>query len=131
MQSAAVNPTGFAAKTYIGGYVTIGQNCVLRGCTVDDKAIVGDGCVIQEGALVESEAILLAGSVLPTGERVPTGQAYGGNPATFVRKLTKEEIAEITASAEKLAEDAKKHADEFLPYGTDWQLREAHAQETK
>ena len=47
-QSSAINPTGFSARTYIGDYVTIGQGCILRACTVDDNSIVGDGCIIQE-----------------------------------------------------------------------------------
>merc|ERR1719502_2577172 len=83
--SAAINPTGFSARTYIGDWVTIGQGCVLRACTVDDYSVVGDGCIIQEGALVERQAMLEPGSVLPSGARVPTGEVYGGNPASFVR----------------------------------------------
>ena len=51
--SIATNPTGFAARTFVGNWVTVGQNCVLKGCTVDDYATIGDGSVIQEGAYVE------------------------------------------------------------------------------
>ena len=94
-QSAAINPTGFSARTYIGDYVTIGQGCVLRACTVEDHSVVGDGCIIQEGALVDRNAMLEAGSLLPSGARVPSGEVYGGSPASFVRKLSKEEITEF------------------------------------
>merc|ERR1712060_1045977 len=65
VQSSTVNPTGFSARTYIGDWVTIGQGCVLRGCTVDSGSVIGDGCIIQEGALVEEKAMLEPGSVLP------------------------------------------------------------------
>jgi len=85
---------------------------------------VGDGCIIQEGALVDRNAMLEPGSVLPSGARVPSGEVYGGNPATFVRKLSKEEIAEFEETAELTADLAAKHADEFLPHGTMWQLKE-------
>ena len=98
IQSAAINPTGFSARTYIGDYVTIGQGCILRACTVDDNSVVGDGCIIQEGALVDRNAMLEAGSVLPSGARVPSGEVYAGNPATFVRKLSKEELTEFQVS---------------------------------
>jgi len=122
--SAAVNPTGFAARTYIGDYVTIGRGCVLRACTVDNLSVVGDGCIIQDGAFVDSEAMLEAGSLLPPGARVPTHEVYGGNPAVFVRKLSKEEIADFKQEAVKTAALASTHADQFLPYGTLYQLKE-------
>ena len=124
VQSSSVNPTGFSARTYIGDWVGIGQNCVLRACTVDNFSKVGDGCVIQEGSLVEENAILEAGSVLPSGARVPSGEVYGGNPAAFVRKLSKEEIAEFEVSADAIVALAAKHADEFLDYSDAYQLRE-------
>jgi len=127
IQSAAINPTGFSARTYIGDYVTIGQGCILRACTVDDNSIVGDGCIIQEGALVDRNAMLEAGSLLPSGARVPSGEVYGGNPASFVRKLAKAELEEFQASAERTRSLAAQHADEFLPYGTQWQLKEEMA----
>ena len=56
--SCAANPTGFAARTFVGNWVTVGQNCVLKGCTVDDYATIGDGSVIQEGAYVEVSGAL-------------------------------------------------------------------------
>jgi len=124
IQSAAINPTGFSARTYIGDHVTIGQGCILRACTVDDGSVIGDGCIIQEGALVDRGAMLEAGSLLPSGARVPAGEVYGGSPAAFVRKLSKEELKEFEMTAEATAANAAKHADEFLPYGEMYQLKE-------
>jgi len=121
--SIATNPTGFAARTFVGNWVTVGQNCVLKGCTVDDYATIGDGSVIQEGAYVESYGQLEAGSVLPVGARVPKGEVYGGNPAAFVRKVLKNDMD--TGVAEKAADFnvdlAQRHDAEFLPYGTLYQ----------
>jgi len=124
VQSSTVNPTGFSARTYIGDWVTIGQGCVLRACTVENFSKVGDGCIIQEGALIETNAMLEAGSVLPSGARVPSGEVYAGNPATFVRKLSKEEIAEFEVGADAVVSLAAKHADEYLDYSDAYQLRE-------
>ena len=122
--SSAVNPTGFAARTAIGDWVTIGESCVLRGCSIDNYAVVGEGCIIQEGALIESNAILEPGSVLPSGARVPSGEVYAGNPAAFVRKLEKDEITAIETKADEMFQLSRKHADEFLSYSTNYQLRE-------
>ena len=127
IQSAAINPTGFSARTYVGDYVTIGQGCIMRACTVDDNSVVGDGCILQEGSLVEPNAMLEAGSLLPSGARVPSGEVYGGSPAAYIRKLSKEELAQFQVSAEATAALAAKHADEFLPYGTLYQLKEEMA----
>lgn len=124
VQSSAVNPTGFSARTFIGDWVTIGQGCILRACTVDNYSMVGDGCIIQEGALVEMKAKLEPGSVLPSGARVPSGELYGGNPAQFVRKLSKEEVDEMEKSADATVVLAAKHQDEFLDYSNAYQLRE-------
>jgi len=125
--STATNPTGFAARTFVGNWVTIGQNCVLKGCTVDDFANIGDGCVILEGAYVEQYGVLEAGSVLPAGARVPQGEIHGGNPASFVRKVPKHEMD--TSDQEKVAESfvalASRHNSEFLPYGTLYQHKQA------
>jgi carbonic anhydrase/acetyltransferase-like protein (isoleucine patch superfamily) len=115
VQSSPVNPTGFSARTHVGDWVTIGKGCVLRGCTVENYCLVGDGSILQEGSLMEVNSILEPGSVLPAGARVPEGQVYGGNPAQFVRKLEKEEIAQIESVGDDMAVLAAKHADEFLP----------------
>ncbi len=100
------------------------QGCILRACTVDDNSVVGDGCIIQEGALVDRNAMLEPGSMLPAGARVPEGEVYGGSPASFVRKLSKSEIDEFKLTATQTKLVAAKHADEFLPYGELYQLKE-------
>ena len=73
---------------------------------------------------------LEAGSLLPSGARVPSGEVYGGNPAVFIRKVQKAELTEIQMSAEATASLAAQHADEFLPYGEMYQLKEQLAAKT-
>ena len=72
----------------------------------------------------DRDAMLEPGSLLPSGARVPSGEVYGGSPAAFVRKLSKDELAEFKVTAEATSSLATKHADEFLPYGTLYQLKE-------
>ena len=102
----------------------VGISTSVLGIAVDDGSVVGDGCILQEGSLVDRNAMLEPGSVLPSGARVPSGEVYGGSPASFVRKLSKEELTEFQVSAEATAALAAKHADEFLPYGTLYQLKD-------
>jgi hypothetical protein len=49
---------------------------------------------------------------------------WGGNPIAFVRKLSKEETADIEKQASAIAVSASEHKDQFLPYGTTYQLRQ-------
>ena len=76
----------------MGRYVTIGQGCVLRSATIEDEVLIGEKCVLMEGSLVENHSILAPGSVLPPGRLVPSGQLWAGNPAKFVRNLSKDEV---------------------------------------
>ena len=69
-------------------------------------------------------ALLEPGSVLAAGMRVPTGEVYGGNPAVFVRKVGPDEMQDLEDKATAISSLAAEHADEFIPYGTNYQLRE-------
>jgi len=75
----------------IGDGVAIGPNCILRGCTIEPHAFVGEGCQILDGATVETCSVLLSGSVLPEGAVVKEDEIWGGAPAQFIRKTTEEE----------------------------------------
>ncbi len=119
---------------------------MLQSCIVERGAKIGAGAIVMEGALVEEYAEVAPGSVVHPGRRIPKGQArafmavalryrfrflncaaYGcycvylqewaGNPAVFVRDLSKEELNHREAEAEELADVAKDHAEEFLPVG--------------
>lgn len=92
------SPTGLSAATTVGRYVTIGQSCVLRSATVEDEVLIGEKCVLMEGSLVENHCILAPGTVLPPGRLVPSGQLWAGNPAKFVRNLTKDEVGQVCQS---------------------------------
>ena len=45
---------------------------------------------------MEKNAVLAPGTVLPPGRLIPGGQLWAGNPARFVRDLTKDEARSIT-----------------------------------
>ena len=47
----------------------------------------------MEGSLVEGSSVLAPGTVLPPGRLVPSGQLWAGNPARYVRDLSKDEVS--------------------------------------
>lgn len=95
--SYRTSPTGLSAATTVGRYVTIGQGCVLRSATVEDQVLIGEKCVLMEGSLVEHHCVLAPGTVLPPGRLVPSGQMWAGNPAKYVRDLTKDEVRALVS----------------------------------
>ncbi|KAL4443528.1 hypothetical protein ABPG75_011265 [Micractinium tetrahymenae] len=123
--AARSSPTGLPAATVIGRNVTIGQGCLLRSTTVEDESVIGDKCVLLEGSLVEKNAVLAPGSVLPPGRRIPSGELWAGSPAKFVRKLTKDEKADIPTLANSMFRLADAHSEEFLPHASAYEEAEA------
>mmetsp|Transcript_9989 Transcript_9989/g.11622 ORF Transcript_9989/g.11622 Transcript_9989/m.11622 type:complete len:257 (-) Transcript_9989:235-1005(-) len=116
VHAARTSPTGMDAGTYVGIFSTIGSNCVLRSCTVKRHSVVGNNCILMEGSVVESKSVLEDGTVLPPGRFIPSGQLWGGNPATYVRDLSEDEVANIEQLARSHEEDYKEHKAQFLPY---------------
>jgi len=113
-----------AAATTIGSYVVVGPGAVLHSCIIEDYAVIGAGAVVMEGALIEEHARVAEGSVVHPGRRIPAGQLWGGNPAVFVRDLSKAEIAEAEGAAKDISALADEHAYQFLPYTTAYQSAE-------
>ena len=89
---------GFPGTVFVGDYVTIEPGCVLRGCRVENRVLIGAGSVICEGALVEAGSIIGPNSLVPPGRRVPARQMWAGVPAQFVKELDdSEEELELLA----------------------------------
>ena len=85
----------------IGNKVTIGHSVKLHGCTIQDLTLLGIGSIVLDGAVVEEKSIVAAGAVVKPNFIVPTGKLVAGVPAKIVRDLTKEEISDLEASAER------------------------------
>ena len=125
VHAARTSPTGLTAATLIGKYVTIEPGCVLRSVRVQDMCVVGARSVLLEGSMMEEGSVLAPGSVLPPARRVPAGEMWGGNPARFIRALSKDEKAAIKEVAESVAAVAYGAWADELPHGTAWREVEA------
>jgi carbonic anhydrase/acetyltransferase-like protein (isoleucine patch superfamily) len=105
------NKTGDGGgPTKIGEYVTVGHNTIIHACTIKDYAFVGMGCVVMDQSIIEEYAMLAAGAVLTTNKIIKSGQIWAGNPAKYLRDLTKSEKDYIKISAlnyHKLANEYK------------------------
>lgn len=109
---AKSNLSGKVLPTIIGDNVTVGHSAVLHGCTVEDEAFIGTGATLLDGVLIEKHAMVAAGSLVRQNTRIPCGEVWAGNPAKYVRKLTEEEMAFISQSANNYSNLAQVHAAE-------------------
>lgn len=86
--------------TSVGHDCTVGHGCILHGCHVGDRVLVGMGSILLDEVEIEPDVILGAGSLLTYRTKIPSGVLALGRPAKVVRDLTDEELKQIRESAE-------------------------------
>jgi len=77
----------------IGNRVTVGHNCVMHGCEVEDDCLIGMGAILMNGVKIGQGSIVGAGAVLLEGMEVPPFSMVIGSPAK-IRKTYEETILE-------------------------------------
>ncbi|QOL26418.1 gamma carbonic anhydrase family protein [Thalassotalea sp. LPB0316] len=92
------NPDGY--PLIIGDDVTIGHKCMLHGCTLGSRILVGMGAIIMDGAVVQDDVFIGAGTLVPPNKVLESGYLYVGNPMKKARPLKPEEKAFLVKSAE-------------------------------
>ncbi|WP_440877417.1 gamma carbonic anhydrase family protein [Thalassotalea sp. PLHSN55] len=91
------NPDGF--PLIIGNDVTVGHHCMLHGCILGDRILVGMGAIIMDGAVIEDDVFIGGGTLVPPNKVLKSGFLYVGNPARQARPLKESEIAFLKQSA--------------------------------
>lgn len=91
------NPKGF--PLIIGDDVTVGHKCMLHGCVIGNRVLVGMGAIVMDGVVVEDDVFIGAGSLVTPNKRLESGHLYVGNPAIKKRALHEHEIAFLSESA--------------------------------
>jgi len=91
------NPNG--NPLIIGADVTVGHKCMLHGCTLGDRILVGMGAIIMDGAVIEDDVFISAGALVPPNKTLASGYLYVGNPVKQVRPLKESEAAFLKQSA--------------------------------
>ena len=98
--------------THIGEDVTVGHNCVVHGCTIEENCLIGMGSIILDGAVIGRNSIVGAGSLVTMNKTFPENSLIIGSPAKAVRQLSKEEIDSIRSSAAHYVEYAAAYMEE-------------------
>ena len=84
----------------IGNRVTVGHQCCLHGCTIEDDALIGIGAIVLNGAKVGKGAIVAAGTLVPEGMEIPANMLAMGVPAKVRREVTPEESERFRVNAQ-------------------------------
>lgn len=91
------HPEGF--PLIIGDDVTVGHKCMLHGCKLGNRILVGMGAIIMDGVVVEDDVFIGAGALIPPNKVLESGFLYVGNPAIKKRTLSDKESDFLKQSA--------------------------------
>ena len=84
--------------TVIGDDCVIGHMVHLEGCTVEDRALVGNGSVVLHQAIIRTGSIVGSNAVVPDRMEVPSGMMALGVPAKLREASGKLATIEIAAA---------------------------------
>ena len=98
-----------ACATIVGDRVTVGHNCIIHACTIEDDCLIGMGSTILDGAVIGEGSIVGANSLVTMNKVFPKNSLIIGSPAKAIRPLTETEIASNSVSAEHYVELAKSY----------------------
>jgi carbonic anhydrase/acetyltransferase-like protein (isoleucine patch superfamily) len=96
----------------IGRRVTVGHQCMLHGCTIEDDCLIGIGAVVLNGATVGQGSVIAAGAVVTEGAQIPAGSMAMGVPAKVRRSVTTEEAERFRVNAQHYVEAARIYREE-------------------
>ncbi len=84
---------------YIGNEVTVGHGCVLHGCKIGNRCLIGMGAVVLDGAEIGEGSLVASGSVVLQGARISPGTLVAGIPASRKRDVDADTLKMIEQSA--------------------------------
>lgn len=83
--------TGGVSEVIIGQDVTVGHACILHGCVVRDRALVGMGSILLDNAEIGEEAVVGAGTLVTSRMVVPPRTLILGRPGKVLREVNEAE----------------------------------------
>ena len=111
IQDGSVVHVDFNASVVVGDNVTVGHQCLLHGCHIEEGALIGMGTTILNHAVIGKNSLIGAGSLIVEGQEIPPNVLAFGRPAQVIRLLTREEIRKNKENALHYIELSKKFAE--------------------
>ncbi len=88
VQDGAVIHSDPGYPTYIGKNVTIGHNCVIHGCTIEEGAVIGMNGTVLNGATVQKQSFIAAGALVTENKTIEERMLAAGVPAKVLKELS-------------------------------------------
>lgn len=104
-----IHMTGGISTVAVGDRVTVGHNCILHGCNIEDDVLIGMGSIVMDNAVVHSGAFVAAATLITGGKTVPSGMFALGNPMQLVRATTEREKDWINYAWRHYGENALRY----------------------
>ena len=101
----------------IGEDVSIGHSVVIHGCTICDKALIGNGAVILDFAQIGENSLVGANALVTERKRFPARSLIVGSPAKVVRELTDEEVEQLSHNVESYLKKAERYRADLCSLG--------------
>lgn len=92
------NPDGI--PTIIGKNVTVGHNCTLHSCTIEDGCLIGMNATVLDGAIIGKGSTVGAGTLVLGGMKIPPFSLVVGVPGRVVKTIPEDSLAEKKLQAE-------------------------------
>ncbi|MEZ4551711.1 MAG: gamma carbonic anhydrase family protein [Desulfobacterales bacterium] len=80
----------------IGNGVTVGHQCCLHGCTIEDDCLIGMGATVMNQAVIGTGSVIAAGAVVLEKTIIPPYSLVIGSPGKVKKTYeNKEEIKQM------------------------------------
>lgn len=87
-----IHTTKDVSRTVLGADITVGHGCILHGCQIGDRCLVGMGSILLDNVVIGEDSLIAAGSLLTSRMVVPPRSLVMGRPARVVRELEPGEL---------------------------------------
>ena len=98
----------------IGENVLISHNVTLRGCTIQNGALIGINANILNGAKIGECAVISAGTLISPNTIIPSKSKVTGVPGDIKGKVTNSELDEIRRKHIEIMAKAQEYGKWFV-----------------
>lgn len=109
IQDGTIVHVDYDQSTKIGKEVTVGHNCVIHACTIEDNSLIGMGAVVLSGAHIKKGAIVAAGAVVKENMVVPENTLVGGIPAKEMKEVSESAQERVLYNVKEYVKLGRNH----------------------
>jgi len=93
----------------VGKNVTVGHQCLVHDCTIEEQALIGNGSTVLDKAKIGARALVAAGATVTPATEVPPEVIAMGSPAKKFVPLTDSARMWVEHNAAIYQELARRH----------------------